>query len=133
MTRPEQITKSGYEVELMWECEVDMNILSKHSEFRNNPLVQHTPHYTCVALYGGQTEAMRFYKIEEGQEIIEYCDVMSLYPYVCTYGKLPIGHSVIYAGDECRDIDAMLKKGLINCCVMPPKNLYHPVLPYRFK
>jgi hypothetical protein len=28
----------------------------------------------------------------------------------------------------------MLKKeGLIKCCVMPPKKLFHSVLPYRFK
>jgi hypothetical protein len=71
-------------------------------------------------------------KIEEGQETIEYCDIMSLYPYVCKYGKFPIGHPEIHEGDECRDIDAMLKKGLVKCFVMRPKNLYRPVLPYRF-
>jgi hypothetical protein len=51
---------------------------------------------------------------------MEYCDVMSLYPYIC---KFPIGRPVIYAGDNCGDIDAVLKKGgLIKCCVMPPKS-----------
>jgi hypothetical protein len=58
---------------------------------------------------------------------------MSLYPYICKYGKFPVGHPVIYAGEDCSDVDAMLKKeGLIKCCVMPPKKLFHPVLPYRF-
>jgi hypothetical protein len=71
-------------------------------------------------------------KIKEEQETIEYCDVMSLYPYVCKYEKFRIGQPMIYAGDECRDIEAMLKKGLIKCCVMPPKKLFYPVLPYRF-
>jgi hypothetical protein len=66
-------------------------------------------------------------KIEKGQETIEYCDVMSIYLYVCKYGKFPIGQTVIYAGDACRDIDAMLKKeGLIKC-VIPPKRLFHHV------
>jgi hypothetical protein len=58
---------------------------------------------------------------------------MSLYANICKYGKFPIGHPVIYAGDECRDVDAMLKKeGLNKCCVMPQKKLFHPVLSYRF-
>jgi hypothetical protein len=132
MTRLEQITKAGYEVKIMWECESDRDILPKHPELRNNPLVQHTPLNTRDALYGGRTEAMSLHKkIEEGQETTEYCNVMSLYPYICKYGKFPICHPVIYAGD-CRDIDSMLKKGLIKCCVMPPKKLFHPVLPYRF-
>jgi hypothetical protein len=91
-------------------------------------LIGHAPLKTWDALYGGRIGAMSFLKkIEEGQETIEYCDVMSLYPYICKYGKFPIGHPVIYAGDECSDVDAMLKKGLIKCCVMPPKKLFHPV------
>jgi hypothetical protein len=81
MTRLEQITKAGYEVEIVWECEFDRDILPKHPELRNNPLVEHAPLNTRDALYGGRTDAMSLYKkIEEGQEAIEYCDVMSLYP-----------------------------------------------------
>jgi hypothetical protein len=96
-------------------------------------LVEYAPLNTRDALYGGRIEAMSLHrKIEEGQETIEYCVVMSLYPYVHKFVKFPIDHPVIYVGDECRDIDAMLKKGLIKSGVMPPKKLFHPVLPYRF-
>jgi hypothetical protein len=123
MTSLEQITKAGYEVEIMWKCEFDRDILPKHPELRNTPLVEHEPLNNRDALYGGRTEAMSLHKIEEGQEKIEYCDVLSLYPYICKYEKFHVRHPVIYAGDECRDIDAMLKKeGLIECCVMPPKS-----------
>jgi G:T-mismatch repair DNA endonuclease (very short patch repair protein) len=74
MTRLEQITKAGYEVEIMWECEFDRDILSKHPELGNNPLVQYTPLNPRDALYGGRTKAMSLRKkIEEGQETIEYC------------------------------------------------------------
>ena len=60
-------------------------------------------------------------------------DVMSLYPYICKYGKCPVGHPVIHAGDACQDTDAMLQKqGLVKCTVLPPTRLYHPVLPYRW-
>jgi hypothetical protein len=66
-------------------------------------------------------------KIEKGQETIKYRDVVSLYPYVCKYGKFPIGQTVIHAGNACQDIDAMLKKeGLIQC-VISPKKLFDQV------
>jgi len=46
---------------------------------------------TRDALYGGRTEAMRLhYKIKESEESVQYCDIMSLYPYICKYFKFPI-------------------------------------------
>ena len=72
------------------------------------------------------------YKIREGEETIQYVDVMSLYPYICEYLKFPVGHSVIHAGDACHDKEVMLQKeGLIKCSVLPPKRLYYPVVPFR--
>ena len=71
------------------------------------------------------------YATREGERI-HYYDVMSLYPYVCKYSKFPVGHPTIHVGDTCRDKQAMLsKEGLIKCTVLPPKRLYHPVLPYH--
>jgi hypothetical protein len=43
MVRLEQITQAGYEVDVMWEYEFDRDILPKHPELRNHPLVQHAP------------------------------------------------------------------------------------------
>ena len=76
---------------------------------------------------------MRFhYKIKEGEETVQYFDVMSLYPYICKYFKFPIGYPIIHIGDTCTDIEACLKmEGLMKCKIVPPTNLYHPVLPYR--
>lgn len=54
---------------------------------------------------------------------------MILYPWVCKYFKFPIGHPTIHL--QCDDIRAMLAKGLVRCTVLPPRDLYHPVLPYR--
>ena len=72
------------------------------------------------------------YKIGEN-ETIEYCDVISLYPYICKYFKFPIDHPVVHIRDTCKDVEACLKmEGLIRCAVVPPKRLYHPVLPYRY-
>jgi hypothetical protein len=61
-------------------------------------------------MYGGRNEAMSLhYTIGEG-ETIQYCDAMSLYPYICKYFKFPVGHPVLRAVEACKDIDAMLKK-----------------------
>ena len=39
---------------------------------------------------------------------------------------------MIHAGDACSDTDAMMRmKCLIKCRILPPKRLYHPVLPFR--
>jgi len=71
------------------------------------------------------------YATREG-ETIGYYDVMSLYPYVCKYSKIPLGHPTIHVGDACNDKQAMLsKEGLNKCTVLPPKRLHQPVLPYR--
>ena len=72
------------------------------------------------------------YNIGE-HETIEYCDVIFLYPYICKYFKFPIGHPLIHVGDMCKNTEACLQiDGLIKCTDVPPKRLYHPVLPYRF-
>jgi len=92
------------------------------------------PLNTRDALYGGRTEAMRLhYKIKEGEETVQYCDVMSLYPFICKYIKFPIGHPIIHVGDTCADIETCLTmEGLMKCKIVPPQNLYHPILPYRY-
>ena len=74
------------------------------------------------------------YRIEEDAETIQYCDVMSLYPYICKYFKFPIGYSIIHVGAICKSIDMCLQmEGLIKFTVVPPMDLYHHVLPYRWK
>jgi hypothetical protein len=131
LARIEQIARAGYQLEVNWECEFDEGILALHPEFKTHALVQQTPLNTRDALYGGRIEALRLhYRVREGDQI-RYCDVISFYPYACK-SKFPVGHPVIHVGDTCRVMDAMLRKeGLIKCCILPPKILYHPILPYR--
>jgi hypothetical protein len=91
-----------------------------------HPITNHVHLITRDALYGGGIEAMRLhYKIREGKESVQYCDVMSLYPYICKYFKFHVGNT-------CADKEACLKsEGLMKCTILPPKDLYHPVLPFR--
>ena len=65
-------------------------------------------------------------------ETIQYVDVMSLYPYLYMHFEFPIGHPVIHVGVAFEDIEASLyMEGIIKYSIVPPDNLYHPVLPYR--
>jgi hypothetical protein len=51
------------------------------------------PLRTRNVLYGGCTEAMRLhYRVKEGEETLQYVDIMSLYPWVCKYFGFPVGH-----------------------------------------
>ena len=56
--------------------------------------------------------------------------VISLYPYICKYGKFPVGHPTVYVGTDCPP-DCLDREGIIKCKVLPPRKLYHPVLPYK--
>ena len=81
------------------------------------------------ALYGGRTEATRlFYEVDGNGEVIRYLDFTSLYPYVNKYCEYVVGHPKIIASDF-RDVSTYF--GLIRCTVLPPRWLYHPVLPTR--
>ena len=55
MARTWQITRAGYQVEMVWECIFDAEILARHPELKTHPIVQHIPLNPLGALYGGRT------------------------------------------------------------------------------
>jgi hypothetical protein len=80
MFRMEQITRVGYKVTIMWECEFDeAGIMQQKPELLTDPIVQYPPLRTRNALYG--SEAMYFHYKAREDETMQYCDI-SLYPYV---------------------------------------------------
>jgi len=108
--------------------------VERKPELLTHPIVRHSPLHIRDSLYGGRTEALRLHhKIAENEEEkIQYCDVMSMYPYICKYFKFQTGHPVVHVGDTCKDIRACRQmEGLIKCTIVPPTDLYHPVLPFR--
>jgi hypothetical protein len=134
LARIELIKRAGYHVKIQWECKFDeAKIVEQKPELIVHSIVKHAPLITRDALYGGRTEAMRLhYKIREGEESVQYCDVMSLYPYIYTYFKFPIRYPVIHVSDVCADKESCLKMdGLFKCTIVPTKDIYHPVLPFR--
>jgi len=126
LVRIELIKRAGYHVKFQWECKFDeAKIMEQKPELLLHPIVEHAPLISRDALYGGRTEAMRLhYKIREGEESVQYCDVMSLYPYICKCFKFPIGHPIIHVGDAYADKESCLNMdGLIKCNIVPPKDL----------
>jgi len=75
---------------------------------------------------------MRLYYKARKDETFQYVDVMSLYLFICKYGKFPVGHPVVHVGDACKDKEVCLcRESLLKCTIVYPEKLYHPVLPFR--
>ena len=55
-----------------------------------------------------------------------------LYPSVQKDFSFPIGHPSILVGNECDEVNFNWFCRLMKCDILPPKNLYFPVLPCKF-
>ncbi|GBN74707.1 hypothetical protein AVEN_224458-1 [Araneus ventricosus] len=76
------------------------------------------------AFFGGRTNAIKLY--HEGAA--KYIDFTSLYPWCNKYCRYPLGHPTIIT-ENFEDIQNYL--GFVKCKILPPRGLYHPVLPFR--
>ena len=97
------------------------------AEFTNlDPL---RPRY---ALFGGRTNSTKYHEIDpRSQDEIKYTDVCSLYPFICKYGLFPLGHPTILSQENIDKDNIQQYCGLVKCKVLPPRDLYHPVLPCK--
>jgi hypothetical protein len=70
-----------------------------------------------------------YHEVQPGEEICYY-DVTSLYPWICAYKKFPVGEVQIRRG-TLHPADVMDKQwfGFALVTVLPPRELYMPVLP----
>ena len=127
------LRSQGYTVNEKWECEFK-NLLSaeERQEIKKNPLLNKIALNPRDSFYGGRTgNTTMYYKTKEGEQI-KYVDVCSLYPFICKYGKFPVGHPTIIIGhEECIKEDLTKINGLIKCSILPPSDLFHPVLPLK--
>ena len=91
-----KIKSLGYEVIEKWECDFRRELSSSDelcNFVTNHPLLKNLPLDPRDAFYGGRTgNIVEYYKAGDGEQI-KYVDVCSLYPWVCKYGKFPVGHS----------------------------------------
>ena len=107
----------------IWECEFDQQ---KYPEV--DPCLK--PIDKRDAFYGGRTEAIQLYNNTHSLRG-RYVDFCSLYPTVNKYCKYPIGHPVLYTNIPLEDYEKDKYFGIMKCKILPPKGLYHPVLPYK--
>ena len=130
-TKIEQLTVLGYHVKKMWECDWNRMI-------RTDPQLKKlidtvdivTPLNPREAFFGGRTNAIKLHhKVEENKQI-KYSDMISLYPCANPECEYPIGHPLFI--DQPGTIDISKYYGLVKCKILPPYELYHPVLPYRY-
>ena len=126
----QKLTKQGYNVIQMWGCEWK-HLLKTQPEIdsfvRELEFIQ--PLQPREAFCGGRTNAIKLYHhITPGQKI-HYIDVTSLYPWVNKTSTYPKGHPTFIS--QPAHTDVLQYFGLIKCKVLPPRELYHPVLPYR--
>lgn len=97
-----------------------------------------TPIDPRAAFHDGRTNATTMYytvnKNTDSQpmEHIKYTDICSLYPTVNKYRKYPLEHlKIITKNFDVINDQNQPYEGLIKCKILPPRMLYHPVLPHH--
>ena len=130
MKREEYLRKRVKEVRVIWECEYS-RVVREHPSVAEFVANLDVPERLSIrdAFFGGRVNAMKLHYEAKAGEEIHYYDFTSLYPFVNKYRELPMGHPEIIT----RDFDYTMKSyfGIAKVKVLPPRNLYHPVLPHR--
>ena len=129
MHRIAHLQHSGYNVIVMWECawkqlkQQNLNILPFLNQLDLTNRLRPRD-----AFFGGRTNAVQlYYQVQPGEQI-RYVDYTSLYPFVNKNCQYPVGHPLII-NNPSFSIEEYF--GLALCKILPPRELYHPVLPYR--
>ena len=129
--RIQQLSQLGYRVKEMWECEWNRMIQAdpQLKEFIHTDDIV-TPLNPREDFFGRRTNAIKLYHKVENDEQIHYSDMISLYPCANLECDYPIGHPEFI--DQPGTTDISRYNGLVKCKILPPYELYHPVLPYRY-
>ncbi|KAJ1521804.1 hypothetical protein ONE63_003439 [Megalurothrips usitatus] len=128
------LKRLGFEVVSIWECEFK-SIL--HDRVKVKDWLSANPGHLIPqpslrdAFFGGRTNCVRRFWESDGKEKAFYADIVSLYPFVNKWGKYIKGDPDIRIYPNCHAIDSSFD-GFVCCKVLPPKSLFHPVLPARF-
>ncbi|XP_060572998.1 uncharacterized protein LOC132730933 [Ruditapes philippinarum] len=80
------------------------------------------------SFFGGRTNASQLYYKTKERAQIRYVDFTSLYPWVNKYCQYPEGHPTVITKDF-KDMKDYF--GIAKVKILPPRGLYHPVLPYK--
>jgi G:T-mismatch repair DNA endonuclease (very short patch repair protein) len=144
------LAKMGYEVHTMWSCQFE-------KEKRENVISQQIAQSCDISepinirdcFFGGRTNALQLYKEFQGNVKGHYLDFCSLYPSVLKQNIYPVGHPERITGNFmfpfltlCTDKFCPYVPhskyhwklpyfGLMKVKILPPRKLFHPVLPIK--
>jgi hypothetical protein len=130
--------RAGYTVREKWECEFKRDLESDpevKGYFEAHPTTRVPPLVLRDALAGGRTSALWCYHkadLDKGERI-KMADVISEYPNANLRGKYPYGHPVIFLEGDPQMPPQDQWNGIMKCTVLPPRDLFLPVLPYKTK
>ena len=117
-------------VKSIWECQWK-KLVEENEEVKRtvNALETVEPLVPREAFFGGRTGAVALYHHAGPGEQIHYMDVTSLYPWVNKTQEYPLGHPDIYTRVPVEDFEQYF--GLAKVDILPPPDLFHPVVPFR--
>ena len=129
LLRKRFLEREGYTVQELWEGEYEA-LLKSDPEMKAyiDSLTIQSPLDPRQSFFGGRTNATCLYYEAKAGEKIKYVDFCSLYPWVNKYREYPLFHPEIITQDF-EDVHNYF--GLIKCDVLPPKGLFHCVLPVK--
>lgn len=130
ISREADLKAAGYELHTIWECEWEK---FKKDQGSNNIILNDilkraftfTPLNPREAFRGGRTETCKLFS--SPGTLLKYVDVNSLYPYILLSKMFPVGHPKIIIANF--DLSLNTYFGFVKCFIVPPRKLYHPVLP----
>ena len=125
-----QLRTQGYTIREMWEREWT-RLKQSRSDVQTyvDSLQFVEPLNPRDAFCGVCTHAIKLYHHVIPNQKIHYIDYTSLYPWVNKTCVYPKGHPQIISQPGHTNINDYF--GFVQCQVLSPRELYHPVLPYR--
>lgn len=132
-----KLNELGYHIIEFWECAVDRE-LKKNENLKKWFDLEHDmgPIEPRDAFFGGRVHPTRMMSESAPGRRKKHCDVVSLYPSVLR-NEYPVGHPEFHHFRWSEGLvnwthpDHVPYKGLIKCLVLPPKDLFLPLLPFR--
>ena len=128
----QRLHAAGFHVVVQWECQWQNQIDSSPTlQSFLSSLTSTPPLQPRDAFFGGRTGAVALHHkadVDLGEKIF-YVDVTSLYPWVNKTARYPLGHPEIKFEPQDQNLDHYF--GLALVTILPPRGLYHPVLPVR--
>ena len=129
LKREQCIRFLGFEQVTIWEHEFNQLLQTNETvaNFVNSLDIQDRLE-PRQAFFGGRVNATKLHYKVSDEEQIHYYDVTSLYPFVQKYSIFPLKEPQILTSDFT-DISNYF--GIAKIKILPPKGLYHPVLPLK--